>query len=179
MNYIITKNKDFFTKIGNYNYCSLEDMVLPDIIAMDTETTGLDPKIDEIFSIQIGTGFNNYLIDLQIYKENKSIYLSEVIPFIKDKTLVFHNAAFDLSFFFVKNYFLKKVKDTMLASMIYYNGNSFIRHSFKECMLRELNINYDKTEQANIYNVKLSKASVIEYCFNDVDKLLELHSVYV
>lgn len=39
-NYIITKNKEFFQKIGTYNYCNLEDMILPDTIAYDSETTG-------------------------------------------------------------------------------------------------------------------------------------------
>ena len=55
MNYIVTNNKAFFEKIGNFNYCSLAEMGknLPHEIAIDTETTGLDSKIDEIFSIQI------------------------------------------------------------------------------------------------------------------------------
>lgn len=39
MNYIITKTPEFFNKIGNYNFCNLEDMKLPDIISIDTETT--------------------------------------------------------------------------------------------------------------------------------------------
>lgn len=38
-NYIITKHLEFFKKIGNYNYCDLEDMVLSNTIAIDTETT--------------------------------------------------------------------------------------------------------------------------------------------
>ena len=63
MNYIITKNQQFFKKIGDYNYCSLEDMILPETIALDTETTGFDPFKDSLFSIQIGTGTNNYIID--------------------------------------------------------------------------------------------------------------------
>ena len=44
MNYIITNNRPFFEKIGKYNYCSLEDMVLPDVIAFDSETTSLAPR---------------------------------------------------------------------------------------------------------------------------------------
>ena len=143
MNYIITRNQQFFKKIGDYNYCSLEDMILPETIALDTETTGFDPFKDSLFSIQIGTGTNNYIIDLQKHKSN-CIVLSEVIPFIDNKIIIFHNAAFDLSFFFIQNYFLKNVRDTMLASMIYYNGDPSIRNSFKECMNRELNIYYDK-----------------------------------
>ncbi|HMT01744.1 MAG TPA: hypothetical protein PKD00_00300 [Burkholderiales bacterium] len=40
MNYIVTKNKEYFQKIGEYLYCKLEDIVLPDKISFDTETTG-------------------------------------------------------------------------------------------------------------------------------------------
>jgi DNA polymerase I-like protein with 3'-5' exonuclease and polymerase domains len=174
-NYIITRNQSFFQNIGQYNYCNLSDMQLTDIIAVDTETTSLSAFDGEIFAIQIGTGKNNYLIDLQDHKENK-IFLQEVMPYIMDKTMIFHNSAFDLSFFFVRNYFPKKVGDTMLASMILHNGEFGVSHSFKNCMERELGIFYDKTEQANIARVQLSQPSTIEYCFNDVDRLLDLHS---
>ena len=174
-NHIITKNKSFFQKIGEYSYCNLEDMVLPEIIAVDTETTSLSAFEGEIFAIQIGTGTNNYLIDLQTHKEN-IINLEEVMPFILDKVMIFHNSAFDLSFFFIKNYFPKKVGDTMLASMILHNGEFGVSHSFKNCMQRELGVIYDKTEQANIARVQLSQPSTIQYCFNDVDRLLELHN---
>ena len=40
MNYIITKNRQYFSKIGEYNYCDLSDMELTDTIAVDSETTG-------------------------------------------------------------------------------------------------------------------------------------------
>jgi len=47
MNYIITKNPDYFRNIGNYNYCNLEDMVLTQKIAFDCETTGLNALKDK------------------------------------------------------------------------------------------------------------------------------------
>lgn len=40
-NYIITRNKQAFEKVGKYLYCDLEDMILPDTIACDTETSGI------------------------------------------------------------------------------------------------------------------------------------------
>jgi DNA polymerase I-like protein with 3'-5' exonuclease and polymerase domains len=181
MNYVITKNKEFFNKIGKYNFCDLNNMLLPKRVAIDTETTGLDFKVDNIFSIQIGTGSNNYLIDLQEYKDTSLILqLKEVIPFIKNKQLVFHNSAFDLKFFFKEGYWLTNIFDTMLASMVLHNGDGMVNsHSFKECMFREINQFYDKTEQANIATVKLSTKTSIDYCFKDVDRLLELHDTLV
>lgn len=176
-NYIITKDKDFFKEIGNYNYCNLEDMILPDKLAIDTETTGLVARKEKLFCIQIGTGTNNYIIDMQEYSIGKtnSYIPQDVFPYLKDKILVFQNALFDLGFFYLQNFFPKNVLDTFLASKILYNGQFGIRHDFGAIMGIELNILYDKTDQRNINVVKLSQPSTIKYSFNDVDKLLELH----
>jgi len=179
--WIITRNKPFFERIGNYNYCNLEDMGLPDKIAFDCETTGLSALKDKAFAIQIGTGINNYLIDLQEYssplfkEEEKEIKYKEIIPFIKGKELVGHNIAFDLGFAYMQGFFPDKVRDTMIGSKILHNGEHVsVRHGFGDVMQRELEIEYDKSEQKNIHKVRLSTARAIQYCFNDVDRLLEL-----
>lgn len=174
MNYIITKNKSFFHKIGKYNFCNLSDMELPETIAIDTETTGLIVRDCDIFCVQIGTGKNNYLIHM--YDNNFSI--KDLIPYIKNKTLVGQNLLFDLGFFYKYGFYPKKVKDTMLASKILYNGDyANIRSDFQAIMQRELGVWYDKTTQKNIHLVKLSMDSAIQYSFNDVDRLLECHDV--
>ena len=171
-NYIITKNKSYFQKIGNYNYCELFQMRLPEIISIDSETTGLEARHSDIFCIQIGTKTDNYLIHM--YDGN--YVMSDLVPYIEDKTLIFHNALFDLGFFYKYDFYPEKVLDTMLATKILYNGDVFnLKADFKSAMQRELNITYDKTEQANISTVKLSQPSTIEYSFNDVDKLIQLH----
>jgi len=179
--WIITRNKPFFERIDNYNYCNLEDMGLPDKIAFDCETTGLSALKDKAFAIQIGTGINNYLIDLQEYssplfkEEEKEIKYKEIIPFIKGKELVGHNIAFDLGFAYMQGFFPDKVRDTMIGSKILHNGEHVsVRHGFGDVMQRELEIEYDKSEQKNIHKVRLSTARAIQYCFNDVDRLLEL-----
>ena len=181
MNYIITHNQSHYKKIGEYNYCSLEDMILTETISVDTETTGLTPRNFELFGVLIGTGDNNYIIDL--YTDGEDSYkFEELIPYIKDKTMIFHNALFDLGFFYKHNFYPEKILDTMLASKIIYNGaedpdNHFMpyRHDFGSVMKRELEVVYDKTDQKNIHIVKLSQPSTIEYSFNDVDRLIELH----
>jgi len=172
MNYIITKNPKFFDKIGVYNFCNLEDMILPNKLAIDTETTGLDAKYCDIFCIQIGTGNNNFLIHM--YDDNYEF--QDVEPYIDGKILVLQNALFDLGFFYKNKFYPKVIKDTMIASRVLYNGDfSNIRSDFKAIMERELEVVYDKTSQKNIHLVKLSVATAIEYSFNDVDRLLELH----
>lgn len=172
MNYIITKTPQFFEKIGQYNYCQLEDMILPEIIAIDLETTELKPILGDIFAIQIGTSVNNYLIHCY----NNNYIPQDVIPYLKDKILIGHNLTFDLGFFYKYGFYPDKVKDTFIASKILYNGIKEYRHDFGTVFERELNINYDKSEQKNIDKIKLSTYKSIEYCFNDVDKLIELHN---
>ncbi|RPJ28034.1 MAG: hypothetical protein EHM25_10480 [Nitrosopumilales archaeon] len=174
MNYIITKHPEFFSKIGNYDFCELEDMILPEKIAIDTETTGLRAREEEIFCTQIGTGNNNYIIHM--YDDNYSF--KDLIPYIEGKILVGHNILFDLGFFYKYDFWPREVRDTMLATKILYNGQLEnwvpFKADFGSVMKRELNIIYDKTEQKNIHKVKLSQPTTIEYSFNDVDKLLEL-----
>lgn len=172
MEYIICKDKTKFIGIGDYNYCNLEDMILPEIIAIDSETSGLEARKNDIFCIQIGTGTHSYLI--KMYDNEYTFY--DLIPYIEDKILVLHNSLFDIGFFYKYNFIPDRIEDTMLASKILYNGDvENVRNDFGAVMYRELGIKYDKTEQKNISQVKLSTPSSIAYCFQDVAKLVELH----
>ncbi len=173
MNYIITKHPEFFTNIGEYNFCSLEQMILPDTIAFDTETTSLSTREGDVFCIQIGTGTNNYLIHM--YDDNYTF--EDAVPYLENKILVGQNILFDLGFCYKYGFFPKQVKDTMIASKILYNGDvNNSKNDFGSIMERELGVVYDKTDQKNINVVKLSQYSTIKYSFNDVDRLLELHN---
>lgn len=175
MDYIITKNKPFFQNIGEYNYCDLEKLKsLPERISFDTETTSLKPKDGNLFSIQIGTGKDNYIIDLQDTCEDKYVP-EDVFPYLENKCLVGHNLTFDLGWCYKHNFFPNKTEDTMIASLILYNGRKDIfNHGFGFVMERELDIVYDKSEQKNIAKIQLSNWKTIQYAFNDVDKLLTL-----
>jgi len=183
MNYIITKNKEFFEKIAESNnttfsYCGLEEMVLPKVLAVDTETTSLSPVDGDIFAVQIGTGKNNYLIDCQDH--NNGHEFIDIQPYLEDKKLIFHNATFDLGFFYKYGFFPREVHDTFLASKLLHVGAPFyIRHGFGFVMERELKVTYDKSEQKNINVVQLRTLKSINYCFNDVDRLIELAKVLV
>ena len=116
MNYIVTNRQEYFEKIGQYNYCKIEDIILPRKVACDTETTALKTFKGDMFSIQIGTGKDNYIFDL------KTIKIEDVIALLKDKVLVFHNAKFDLGWFYKYGFFPWKVRDTFLASKILHNA---------------------------------------------------------
>lgn len=186
--WIITKNRSYFENIGDYNYCDLEDMVIPKKIAFDCETTGLNALKDKVFAIQIGTKTDNYLIDLQeynkpLFKEDLEIKYKDVIPYVKNRKLVGHNISFDLGFAYMQNWFPDDIRDTMIGSKILHNGEhelnenhklAPLRHGFGHVMERELKLIYDKSEQQNIHKTRLSTKKAIQYCFNDVDRLLDL-----
>jgi DNA polymerase I len=150
-------------------------MVLPDTIALDTETTSLFPRNGHMFSIQIGTGENNYIIDMQ--QLGGEIVFDDVRQFLEGKTLVGHNITFDLGWLYKEDFYPKRVFDTFIASKILYNGLGYVRHDFGTVMKRELEVYYDKTEQANIHKTQLKNSAAIQYAFNDVDRLLELMQV--
>lgn len=175
MNYIITKNKWWFDKIGEYNFCNLEDLKnLPDRVGFDTETTSLFPRLGKLFCIQIGTGKDNYIIDLQTIGDDNYIP-EEVFPYLKNKCLVGHNLTFDLGWCYKHGFYPDELEDTFLASKILYNGRTDIfNHSFGYVMERELGLKYDKSEQKNIAKVQLGNWKTIEYSFNDVDRILDL-----
>ena len=174
MNYIICKDRSYFEKLGDYKYCNLTDMILPERIAIDTETTGLEVRHCDIFCVQIGTGENNYLIVM--YMDNYEF--KDIIPYIENKVLVGHNIKFDLGFMYKYGFFPKEVRDTLIASKIIYNGQiEYVRADFGAVMMRELKLYYDKSEQKGINEVKLSIDATIIYSFHDVDKLLTLCDV--
>jgi len=98
------------------------------IVALDVETTGLDPLTNKVVMLQLGFRHSQLVIDtrgfdftiLKKYLERKSI------------TFIGHNIKFDYNMLKQYNIVLHKVYDTMLADMVIYNGrysqNHIIRH---------------------------------------------------
>ncbi len=88
-----------------------------DVIAVDTETTGLNPRKDKIvgWSVSGEEGVGFYLptlvwdfdkdkLELQtILDESTEVISKNLLKLLKGKKLVFHNASFDVQF--IKNYY--------------------------------------------------------------------------
>jgi len=94
------------------------------ILALDLETIGLSPREDRVRLISLATAQNTWLIDCF---EVDPRPLFEVMA---QKTLVIHNALFDLGFLFEMGFELGEdgeVIDTMLMSQILEDRDS------KEC----------------------------------------------
>ena len=94
-----------------------EHIVSSDVIAVDTETTGLNPRKNKIigWSVSGDEGIGFYLPTLVFDYEKDDLVLQEIdgtstetisrnlLKLLKGKKLVFHNASFDVQF--IKNYF--------------------------------------------------------------------------
>ena len=101
----IQRHKHKPTKVPSPNYILVDDdncdSVFPqmedlDIVALDIETTGLDPYEADILLIQIGNDRNQYIFDMK-----KFTNVDKLINYIRTrKYIIGHNLKFDLKFLF-------------------------------------------------------------------------------
>ncbi|HPD39845.1 MAG TPA: hypothetical protein PK411_15975, partial [Mesotoga infera] len=147
------------------------------LLAIDTETTGLDPLKDRIRLVQIGApGEPPLLLDMFALEREKTISaLNELLEDI-GKTKLFHNAKFDLSFLKVAGVNVEgPIFDTMLAEQLIISGlgNSSVKLS--DLSLKYLHRPLSKEQQKSDWTGELSKEQ-LEYAARDVTVLLELYT---
>ncbi len=89
----------------------LADLQGADLIALDLETTGLDPRRDSIRLLSVATKDATYIVDCQ------NVDPAELFPILPEATVVAHNALFDLGFLSSLGFEPGKVADTMRSSL--------------------------------------------------------------
>ncbi len=150
------------------------------LLALDFETTGLDPFVDEAVCLALSflpkTGYNIMLPQNPV-KRNK--LLAPLLPFLKDDSIIkiFHNAKFDLKFFKkLKIELGGELRDTMV--MDYLLDPSRKKHGLKE--ISKLHLNYqqvefkDMTQGKPIREVDLD--TLTKYACEDTDLTLQLYN---
>lgn len=150
-------------------------------IAVDLETTGLDPFTDHIVSVAIsvekGKGFN---IVLPFYKNKAKAkeFLQPIIPILEDKTItkIFHNAKFDLKFFHQYGIEIKgEIVDTMILDYL-LNPNRKT-HGLKE--ISELHLQYHQISFEEMRKgrdiTEVPKEELTKYACEDADLTLQLY----
>jgi DNA polymerase-1 len=141
-----------------------------DIVAVDTETTGLDPYTSKVRLLQFATPDKSYIIDC--FSCVNLDVLNQVFNSVKP-VKIFHNAKFDIKMLRVHfNFEFENIFDTMLASQIISAG-IHETHNLKDVVKRYLNIELDKSEGRSDWSGPLS-ASQLEYAIGDVLILLPL-----
>ena len=157
------------------------------ILFLDTESSGLNPRTDKVRLIQSWDGEKCLVFDVwkQPYRMKHLIDICENPNIIK----VFQNAAFDLSFLSVyagRRIRFVNIFDTMLAEQVLLAGwgtpyldkktNEQKRRmpgfSLKDLAWRHLGVKLDKTEQKSDWGAPEITKSQMEYAALDV-KILE------
>lgn len=163
MEYLLIKDNDNL-KIA------YENILNSDVVAVDTETTGLDPYTSKVRLIQFASENYSYIIDCFCF-DDLSI-LNEI--FSQPKPVkIFHNAKFDIKMLKCHyNFEFENIFDTMLASQIISAGISN-KHNLRDVAQRYINKVVDKSEQRSDWSGELTD-SQLRYAIEDVKILLPL-----
>ena len=145
------------------------------VVQFDTETTGLDPRICKLISMQFGykdfsTGEHTEIvvdchsIDPLLYKET-----------IENAYLIGHNLKFDLKFLYNYGIVPLKVYDTMITEQLLYLGfkPSQVKMNLRDVLFRYTGKELDKTMQKRISFKGLTPEG-IRYAANDVVHLQDI-----
>lgn len=150
-------------------YCSSKK-----VLAIDTETSGLDFLDDKLLLFQIGDSDAQFVIDCT------TIPLTPLVPLLKDSSIqkVFHNVKFDYKF--IRQGLgiqIENVYDTMLAEAVLHCGKKNFSKSLSATAERHLGMTLSKAEQNSFIGQTKDvhfTLSQIEYAAKDVEILLKI-----
>ncbi|MBF2707430.1 hypothetical protein [Flavobacterium soyangense] len=149
------------------------------VLAIDLETTGLDPHNDEIecmaLTFKERTGFN---VSFRMQKGKILDFIQPIMPFVTSETItkVFHNAKFDLKFLQLYGIEINgQIKDTMI--MDYLLDPNRKTHGLKE--ISKLHLGYCQVNYEEMLKGKSIKEVPIEeltnYACEDTDQTFQLY----
>jgi len=158
-------------KIKYYENDLPENLDFGEIVAIDTETMGLNPARDRLCLVQLssGNGVCHLVKILDLRKKPKNL-----IKLLKNNriTKIFHYARFDVAI--LKHTFKLEIKNiycTKIASKLVRTYTD--KHGYKDLCKELLNETISKVEQSSDWGGKLSKDQKI-YAATDV---LHLHKL--
>jgi len=137
-------------------------------VEYDSETSGLDPHLNDILLYQFGIndGKDSFVIDAV------SVPITEFKEILENTLLIGHNLKFDTQFLFKHGIVPSKIFDTFLAEKTLHLGIKDHGCALDDCVLRYFGIELDKSEQVNIKD-ELTLSKLI-YASNDVKYLSKL-----
>lgn len=145
------------------------------IVAIDLETTGLNPIDSRILLCQLGFGTHEYVIDVS------KVSLEPILPYLASNgwlKLIF-NAKFEDKFF--QQYYntpIKNVFDCYLAEKVRYPDVKF-GNSFEDLALKHLGVTLDKKVRKSFIgkSTGVFTERQIQYAADDVKYLFPLYEV--
>ena len=157
---------------------NLECLDSAQIIAFDTETTGLIPTYGGLRLLQMtGEGCPVVVVDLWELDEQGLDALREWCA-AESRIWVAHNATFDLGWLQAHRIDLKgEVHCTMMASRLISNGKVGKRNGLAPVAEEYLKIELSKEQQASNWGAEVLSAEQITYAARDVEVLMQLYPV--
>jgi len=158
-------------KIKYYENDLPEKLDLGNIVAIDTETMGLNPSRDKLCLIQLSSGNGICHLVKIIDLRKKPTNLLKLLNNSKVQK-IFHFARFDVAVLkYTYKINIKNIYCTKIASKLARTYTD--KHGYKDLCRELLNITISKIEQSSDWGGKLSKDQK-EYAANDV---LHLHKI--
>lgn len=171
MIYLVTLDKELFDN-SEYKIIGVDESLLLlnklSIVGLDTETSGLDPYMDNLLSVQLGcyeyqVVIDCTTIDILKYKEY----------FESDRLFIGWNLKFDIKWLYRYGIIPKKVYDGFLAEKLMWLGYPAGVHSMslKSAALNYLDVKLDKSVRGKIIWNGLRSLDTIIYAAKDVQYL--------
>ena len=144
-------------------------------IALDIETTGLDPAKDRVRLVQLATSDRVHILDLDSLPKDS---LAPLFECLHAKEVVGHNLQFDLTFLSKLGFEPGELFDSMVASQLLHAGERNpdgmrLSHTLADVLKRELGVSLDKAQQRSDWSGTLTSAQ-LRYAADDVRYLLRL-----
>ena len=158
-----------------------DKIVYPEIFALDTETTSLNPREAELEGFGWGDGKTQYYIDWGMCGFREDV-IKKFAELFKTKEVIFHNAKFDmkiLSHIWGIDYPVK-IQDTMIMSwLLDENRGHGLKDLVKNVLKKEV-VKYDDVpkEENLFFNREKLIEAMSDYCCADVRNTYDLYEKF-
>ena len=138
----ITNPRDARNALKELSVCSL--------IGADTETSGLDPFVDVVTLIQLGTPDVQYVFDLWKLRNSGVLgYLKEILE-NPDIYKIFHNAQFDYKFLKrCLGILVEPIMDTLVFEQLLLKGKQKSGFTLDKVLKKYLDVEISKAQQTS------------------------------